>query len=46
MGNHLEFDDGIMDHCRSQFNREDNWVSFGIARTSQMLVKNSERDNL
>ena len=20
MGNHLEFDDGIMDHCRAQFN--------------------------
>ena len=46
MGNHLEFDDGIMDHCRSQFNREGNWVSFGIAPTSQMILKNSVRDNL
>lgn len=46
MGNHLEFDDGIMDHCRAQFNKEGNWVSFGIAPTSQMLLKNSVRDNL
>lgn len=46
MGNHLEFDDTIMDHCRSQFNNEEKWVSFGIAPTSQMLMKNSVRDNL
>jgi hypothetical protein len=46
MGNHLEFDDTIMNHCRSQFNREGNWVSFGIAPTSQMLMKNAVRDNL
>ena len=46
MGNHLEFDDGIMDHCRAQFNKEGNWVSFGIAPTSQMLLQNSVRDNL
>lgn len=30
----------IMDHCRAQFNY------FGIAPTSQMLMKNSTRDNL
>jgi hypothetical protein len=46
MGNHLEFDDTIMDHCRSQFNNEENWVTFGIAPTSQMLMQNSVRDNL
>ena len=46
MGNHLEFDDTIMDHCRSQFNNNENWISFGIAPTSQMLMKNSVRDNL
>ena len=45
-GNHLEFDDSIMDHCRAQFNNKDNWVSFGIAPTSQMIMKNSVRDNL
>ena len=46
MGNHLEFDDSIMDYCRAQFNREDNWVSFGIAPTSQMLMGNDVRNNL
>ena len=46
MGNHLEFNDDIMDHCRAQFNKEDNWVSFGISPTSQMLLQNSVRDNL
>ena len=45
-GNHLEFDDSIMDHCRAQFNNRENWVSFGIAPTSQMLMRNSVRDNL
>jgi hypothetical protein len=45
-GNHLEFDDSIMDHCREQFNDIGNWVSFGIAPTSQMLMQNSVRDNL
>ena len=45
-GNHLEFDDSIMDHCRSQFNNKENWVSFGIAPTSQMLIKNTVRNNL
>ena len=38
--------EGIMNHCRAQFNNGENWVSFGIAQTSQMLVKNSVRDNL
>jgi hypothetical protein len=45
-GNHLEFDDTIMDYCRAQFNNKENWVQFGIAPTSQMLMKNSVRDNL
>ena len=45
-GKHLEFDDSIMNHCRAQFNNEQNWVSFGIAPTSQMMMKNSVRDNL
>ena len=45
-GKQLEFDDTIMDHCRSQFNNEDNLVSFGIAPTSQMIMENSVRDNL
>jgi len=45
-GNHLEFDESIMDHCRSQFNREGNWVTFGIAPTSQMILGNAVRDNL
>ena len=38
--------EGIMNHCRAQFNNSDNWVSFGITQTSQMLHKNSVRDNL
>lgn len=45
-GNHLEFDDTIMDHCRAQFNKEENRVYFGIAQTSQMLMRNAVRDNL
>jgi len=45
-GQQLEWSDNIMDHCRAQFNDSDNWVSFGIAPTSQMLMKNSVRDNL
>ena len=45
-GNHLEFDDSIMDHCRAQFNRASNWVGYGIAPTSQMLMKHAVRDNL
>ena len=44
-GQQQEFDDTIMDHCRSQFNNEDNWVYFGIAPTSQMIMGNSVRDN-
>ena len=38
--------DSIMDHCRAQFNNRENWVSFGIAQTSQMLMGNAVRDNL
>lgn len=45
-GNHLEFDETIMDHCRAQFNIIGNWVSFGIAPTSQMVLRNAVRDNL
>ena len=48
IGNHLEWTDSndIMNHCRSQFNNKENWVSFGIAPTSQMLIQNAVRDNL
>lgn len=47
-GEQLEWSDEIMDHCRAQFNNslKDNWVNFGIAPTSQMLMKHSVRDNL
>lgn len=45
-GNHLEFDETIMDHCRAQFNIIGNWVYFGIAPTSQMVLRNAVRDNL
>ena len=45
-GKQLEWSDDIMDHCRAQFNNDENWVSFGIAQTSQMLLQNSVRDNL
>tara|TARA_B110000977_G_scaffold17955_1_gene21728 strand:+ start:81 stop:314 length:234 start_codon:yes stop_codon:yes gene_type:complete len=47
-GNQLEWSDSneIMTICRSQFNDEKKWVSFGIAPTSQMLMKNSVKDNL
>jgi hypothetical protein len=45
-GNHLEFDDTIMDYCRTQFNNPNNKVYFGIAQTSQMLMGNAVRDNL
>lgn len=45
-GKQLEWSDEIMDHCRAQFNISTNWISFGIAPTSQMLLKNSVRDNL
>ena len=38
--------EGIMELCRSRFNVKDNWISFGIAQTSQMVVKNSVRDNM
>lgn len=46
LGNHLDWSDGIMDHCRAQFNNVNNWRSFGIACTSQMLMGNAQRDNL
>lgn len=46
-GQQLEFDSELtMNHCRAQFNNEKNWVSFGIAPTSQMIFQNSVRDNL
>ena len=45
-GNQLEWSEGIMDFCRAQFNVKDNWISFGIAPTSQMLVANAVTDNL
>tara|TARA_B100000780_G_scaffold164649_1_gene115130 strand:- start:351 stop:581 length:231 start_codon:yes stop_codon:yes gene_type:complete len=46
-GVQLEFDSKItMDHCRAQFNNDNNWLSFGIAPTSQMVIRNSVRDNL
>ena len=47
-GNHLEFDDTIMDRCRAQFNGANGgvWTYFGIAQTSQMLMGNAVRDNL
>ena len=46
-GNQLEWSDSneIMNICRSQFNNNGNWVSFGIAPTSQMVMLNSVRDN-
>ena len=45
-GVQLPFDDTIMDRCRSQFNKEGSWVTFGIAPTSQMILENAVRDNL
>jgi hypothetical protein len=47
-GNHLEWTDSneIMNHCRAQFNNRENWVTFGIAPTSQMILGNAVRDNL
>lgn len=44
-GNQLDWDDNdVMEFCRQQFNRFG--ISFGIARTSQMILGNAERDNL
>jgi hypothetical protein len=47
-GNQLEWSDSnrIMNLCREKFNDKSDWVSFGIAPTSQMLMKNSVKDNL
>ena len=47
-GQQLEFDDTIMDRCRAQYNGAHGgvWTYFGIAPTSQMLLKNQVRDNL
>lgn len=49
-GVQLEWTDSnhIMDLCREKFNNRDGngWTYFGIAPTSQMLMKNSVRDNL
>tara|TARA_R110002020_G_scaffold460429_2_gene678916 strand:- start:295 stop:525 length:231 start_codon:yes stop_codon:yes gene_type:complete len=48
IGNHLDWNDSneIMNHCRRQFNNENNWVTFGIAPTSQMEIGNAVRDSL
>jgi len=47
LGNHLDWSsEHIMNHCRVQFNNSNNWVTFGIAPTSQMLMKNAVRDNI
>jgi|TARA_R110002072_G_scaffold229281_1_gene386509 hypothetical protein len=46
MGKQLMWSEDIMDHCRTQFNNNENWISFGIAPTSQMIIKNSVRNNL
>ena len=46
-GQHLAWDaEAIMDLCRTRFNNINNWVSFGIAPTSQMILFNAVRDNL
>ena len=46
-GEQQEFDSELtMNRCRVQFNNKDNWISFGIAPTSQMIMENSVRDNL
>ena len=46
MGKQLMWSEDIMNHCRAQFNNNENWISFGIAPTSQMIIKNSVRNNL
>jgi len=45
-GRHLPFDESIMDLCREKFNTKDDWILFGIAPTSQMMIGNSVRSNL
>ncbi len=49
-GEQLEWSDDIMDHCRAKFNTQfhnrGNWISFGIAPTSQMILSNSVRTNM
>lgn len=48
-GKQLEWTDSshIMNLCREKFNGYGSgWTYFGIAPTSQMLMKNSVRDNL
>jgi len=46
-GQQLEFHSKLtMNHCRAQFNNEDNWVSFGISCTSQMILGHAQRNNL
>ena len=47
-GNQLPFDDTIMDYCRDKYNGRVNrdWIYFGIAPTSQMVMCNAVRDNL
>ena len=47
-GKQLHFDETIMDYCRERYNAREgrDWTYFGIAPTSQMLLKNAVRDNL
>jgi len=47
-GEQMVFDDNVMDYCRTQYNGGNGreWTYFGIAPTSQMLLKNAVRDNL
>ena len=46
-GTQLEWNSArVMDFCRAQFNTEECCFSFGIAPTSQMILKNAVRDNL
>jgi hypothetical protein len=47
-GNQLEWSDSkrIMNLCRERFNDNENWVRFGVAPTSQMVMQNSVKDNL
>ena len=42
-GNHLDWDSNlIMEICRNRFSHR----TFGIAMTSQMIMRNAQRDNL
>lgn len=46
-GSQMEWDSKeVMTLCRKRFNIEGGWRSFGIAPTSQMILRNAVRDNL